>query len=50
MDAIGRRMRRCWRLPGALTAGLLVGLNVLVVKYGSIAQAYGLYLRAIVAA
>jgi 4-amino-4-deoxy-L-arabinose transferase-like glycosyltransferase len=39
-----------WRLPGALMAGLLVGLNVLVVRYGSIAQAYGLCLFAIVAA
>jgi len=39
-----------WRLPGAMTAGLLVGLNVLVVKYGGIAQAYGLCLLAIVAA
>jgi hypothetical protein len=39
-----------WRLPGALMAGLLVGLNVLVVRFGGIAQAYGLCLLAIVAA
>ncbi len=39
-----------WRRPGALIAGLLVGLNVLVVRYGGIAQAYGLCLLAIVAA
>jgi hypothetical protein len=39
-----------WRLPGALIAGLLVGLNVLVVEFGGIAQAYGLCLLAIVAA
>jgi len=39
-----------WRLPGALMAGLLVGLNVLVVRYGGISQAYGLCLFAIVAA
>jgi len=41
---------RRWRLPGALMAGLLVGLNGLVVRYGGIAQAYGLCLLAIVAA
>ena len=39
-----------WRLPGALMAGLLVGLNILVVRYGGISQAYGLCLFAIVAA
>jgi hypothetical protein len=39
-----------WRLPGALIAGFLVGGNVLVVRYGGIAQAYGLCLLAIVAA
>src|ERR1700722_13074149 len=39
-----------WRLPGAVIAGLLVGLNVLVVRYGAIAQAYGLCLLAVVAA
>jgi 4-amino-4-deoxy-L-arabinose transferase-like glycosyltransferase len=39
-----------WRLPGALMAALLVGLNVLVVRYGGIAQAYGLSLLATVAA
>jgi len=39
-----------WRLPGALMAGLLVGLNVLVVRYGGISQAYGLCLFTIVAA
>jgi 4-amino-4-deoxy-L-arabinose transferase-like glycosyltransferase len=40
----------CWRLPAALLAGLLVGLNTLVVEFGGIAQAYGLCLLAIVAA
>ena len=39
-----------WRVPGAVVVGLLVGLNVLVVRYGGIAQAYGLCLLAIVAA
>jgi hypothetical protein len=39
-----------WRLPGALMAGVLVGLNVLVVRFGGIAQGYGLCLLAIVAA
>jgi hypothetical protein len=39
-----------WRLPGAMIAGLLMGLNVLVVRYGGLAQAYGLGLLAIVAA
>jgi hypothetical protein len=38
-----------WRVPGAVMAGLFVGLNVLVVRYGGIAQAYGLCLLAIVA-
>jgi hypothetical protein len=39
-----------WRLPGAVLAAILTGLNVLVVRYGGLAQAYGLCLLAIVAA
>jgi 4-amino-4-deoxy-L-arabinose transferase-like glycosyltransferase len=39
-----------WRLPGAVMASLLIGLNVLVVRYGGIAQPYGLCLVAVVAA
>jgi hypothetical protein len=39
-----------WRAPGAVLVGLLMGLNVLVVRYGGIAQAYGLCLFSIVAA
>jgi 4-amino-4-deoxy-L-arabinose transferase-like glycosyltransferase len=39
-----------WRLPGAVIASLLVGLNGLVVRYGGIAQPYGLCLLAVVAA
>jgi 4-amino-4-deoxy-L-arabinose transferase-like glycosyltransferase len=39
-----------WRLPGAVMASSLVGLNVLVFRYGGIAQAYGLCLLAVVAA
>src|SRR3954467_13359437 len=31
-----------WRLPGALIAAVLAGLNVLVVRFGGLAQAYGL--------
>lgn len=40
----------CWRLPMAVTAAFLAGLNVLVVRYGGIAQAYGLCLLAVVVA
>ena len=39
-----------WRLAAALAAALLVGLNVLVVQFGTIGQAYGLCLFLIVAA
>jgi 4-amino-4-deoxy-L-arabinose transferase-like glycosyltransferase len=39
-----------WRLPGAVLAAILVGLNVLVVRFGGLAQAYGLCLLAVVAA
>lgn len=39
-----------WRLPGTMAASLFVGLNVLVVRYGGVAQAYGLCLLAITAA
>jgi len=41
---------RDWRLPAALLATVLAGLNVLVVRYGGIAQAYGFALLAVVAA
>lgn len=39
-----------WRYPAAVGAALLVGLNVLVVRFGGIAQAYGLCLVTLVAA
>jgi 4-amino-4-deoxy-L-arabinose transferase-like glycosyltransferase len=39
-----------WRVPGAVAALVLVGFNVAVVRYGGIAQAYGLCLLAIAAA
>ncbi len=39
-----------WRLGTAITAGLLVGLNDLVIQVGTIGQAYGLVLFLIVAA
>jgi hypothetical protein len=39
-----------WRLPAALTAAAFVGLNLLVVRFGTISQAYGLCLLAVVAA
>jgi len=39
-----------WRFPAALMAALVVGLNVLIVQYGTIGQAYGLSLFLIVAA
>jgi hypothetical protein len=42
--------RRNWRLPLALAAVLLTGLNSQVIEYGTIGQAYGLCLLAIVAA
>jgi hypothetical protein len=39
-----------WRFPAALFAALALGLNVLIVQYGPIGQAYGLCLFLIVAA
>ena len=39
-----------WRLPAALTAATLMGLNVTVVEYGTVAQAYGMCLFLTVAA
>jgi 4-amino-4-deoxy-L-arabinose transferase-like glycosyltransferase len=39
-----------WRFPLAMMAALAVGLNVLIVQYGTIGQAYGLALFLIVAA
>ncbi len=39
-----------WRVPGALAATLFTGLNVAIVRYGGIAQAYGLCLLAVTAA
>jgi hypothetical protein len=39
-----------WRFATALTAALMVGLNVMVVQFGTIGQAYGLCLFLIVAA
>ncbi|MDP9053472.1 MAG: hypothetical protein M3N93_04110 [Acidobacteriota bacterium] len=39
-----------WRFPLALMAALTIGLNVLIVQYGTIGQAYGLALFLIVAA
>ncbi|HUA18772.1 MAG TPA: hypothetical protein VMB25_08510 [Bryobacteraceae bacterium] len=39
-----------WRLAAALAAALLVGLNELIVQFGTLGQAYGLCLLLIVAA
>lgn len=39
-----------WRVPGAVVTAILVGLNVLIFRFGGIAQPYGLCLLAIVAA
>ncbi len=39
-----------WRFPAALLGALTVGLNVLIVQYGTIGQAYGLCLFLIVLA
>ena len=39
-----------WRLPAAITAVFVVGLNVAVVEFGTVGQAYGLCLFSIVAA
>ncbi|HJT89291.1 MAG TPA: glycosyltransferase family 39 protein [Bryobacteraceae bacterium] len=39
-----------WRIPAATAAACLVGLDLMVVKFGTIAQAYGLCLLAVTAA
>jgi hypothetical protein len=39
-----------WRFPAALLASFMLGLNVLIVQFGTIGQAYGLGLFLIVAA
>lgn len=50
-DFVLRRFRiACWRLPAALSAALIVGLNVLIVRFGTVGQAYALCLFLIVAA
>lgn len=50
-DFVFRRFRIAnWRLPAALSAALIVGLNVLVVQFGTVGQAYALCLFLIVAA
>jgi 4-amino-4-deoxy-L-arabinose transferase-like glycosyltransferase len=38
-----------WRLAAALTAALVIGLNVLIVQFGTVGQAYGMCLFLIVA-
>jgi len=38
-----------WRLAAALTAALIIGLNVLIVQFGTVGQAYGMCLFLIVA-
>jgi 4-amino-4-deoxy-L-arabinose transferase-like glycosyltransferase len=39
-----------WRLPGTVAVILVVGINPLVVRYGTVSQAYALCLLAVVAA
>lgn len=39
-----------WRLPGAITTALVLGLNILIVEYATVGQAYGLCLFLMVAA
>ena len=39
-----------WRVPGAVVAALFFGLSLIVVQYGTVAQAYGLCLLSIVTA
>ncbi len=39
-----------WRLAAALTAALVIGLNTLIVRFGTVGQAYGLCLFLMVAA
>jgi hypothetical protein len=39
-----------WRLAGAISAAVLFGLNMLTVDYGTIGQAYGLFLLLLAAA
>ena len=44
-DFIARRFPvPSWRIAGAITAGLALGLNALVFSYGSVAQPYGMCL------
>lgn len=50
-DFVFRRFRiASWRLPAALSAALIVGLNVLIVRFGTVGQAYALCLFLIVTA
>ena len=39
-----------WRIPGAIAAALFFGLSLIVVQYGTVAQAYGSCLLSIVTA
>ncbi len=49
-DFVFRRFRiASWRLPAALSAALIIGLNVLIVRFGTVGQAYALCLFLIVA-
>jgi hypothetical protein len=41
---------QAWRIPGAAIAALIAGLNILVVRYGGVGQAYGIGLVSVVAA
>jgi hypothetical protein len=36
-----------WRMPGAIAAALFFGLSLIVVQYGTVAQAYGLCLLSV---
>lgn len=47
---LSRFPERRWRIPGAVAAALFFGLSLIVVQYGTVAQAYGLCLLSIVAA
>jgi uncharacterized membrane protein len=49
-DFVYTRFTGGWRLAGGLAAALLTGLNVMVVSYGTLGQAYGLCLFLSVAA
>ncbi len=48
--ALARPIAAGWKLAGALTVAALIGLNILVVQFGALGQAYGLGLFLIVAA